>query len=164
MAQLLSQYSLTEIILFIISLLLAVKGAWDLFDYFKNKYNEKFNKDLNKKVKENELEQHYLKCEAQHNETIEIYAKLEDKLDTIVDSIDSIKTTVDDLVGSDMLDIKQFLVREYHYFVEQKKWIDDYSLNCILLRYEVYKKEGGNSYIDTLISEIKALPKHPPIE
>lgn len=164
MAQLLSQYSLTEIILFIISLLLAVKGAWDLFDYFKNKYNEKFNKDLNKKVKENELEQHYLKCEAQHNETIEIYAKLEDKLDTIVDSIDSIKTTVDDLVGSDMLDIKQFLVREYHYFVEQKKWIDDYSLNCILLRYEVYKKEGGNSYIDTLISEIKALPKHPPVE
>lgn len=164
MTQLLSQYSLTEIILFIISLLLAVKGAWDLFDYFKNKYNEKFNKDLNKKVKENELEQHYLKCEAQHNETIEIYAKLEDKLDTIVDSIDSIKTTVDDLVGSDMLDIKQFLVREYHYFVEQKKWIDDYSLNCILLRYEVYKKEGGNSYIDTLISEIKALPKHPPVE
>ena len=60
-----------------------------------------------------------------------------------------------------MHDIKQFIVREYHYFVEQKKWIDDYSLDTILLRYADYKQEGGNSYIEMLIDEIKKLPKHP---
>ena len=83
------------------------------------------------------------------------------KIDKVSDSVDTLSKRIDKLTESDMHDIKQFIVKEYHYFTEQKGQIDDYSLDTILLRYSDYKDEGGNSYIETLIDELKKLPKHP---
>lgn len=83
------------------------------------------------------------------------------EIEKVSNSVNNLSKRIDKLTESDMHDIKQFIVREYHYFVEQKKWIDDYSLDTILLRYADYKQEGGNSYIEMLIDEIKKLPKHP---
>jgi hypothetical protein len=162
MATLFAEYSLSQIIIFLIAIVVFLKGGWDLIDFFKGKYKDKFNKDYNQKEKEKELEQHYEACKEQHVETLETYNRLEDKIDNISESVSKLSDEVQRLTISDKNDIKQFIVREYHYFVEQKKWIDDYSLDCILLRYEDYKAEGGNSYIKTLIEELKALPKCPP--
>ena len=44
-------------------------------------------------------------------------------------------------MNSDKDAIKAFITREHHYFCYQKKWIDDYSLDCIEKRYEHYKEE-----------------------
>lgn len=154
MAELLSQYTIPQIILFIIALVFIIKGLWDTVDYFKNKYNQKFNKDYDTKTKEIRLEEFYEMAGEQHKEVMM-------EIEKISDSVENLSKRIDKLTESDMHDIKQFIVREYHYFVEQKKWIDDYSLDTILLRYADYKQEGGNSYIEMLIDEIKKLPKHP---
>lgn len=154
MAELLSQYTIPQIILFIAALIFIVKGVQDTIDFFKNKYNQKFNKDYDAKAKEIRLEEFYEMAGEQHKEVM-----LE--MEKVSESVDHLSQRIDRLTESDMHDIKQFIVREYHYFVEQKKWIDDYSLDTILLRYADYKQEGGNSYIEMLIDEIKKLPKHP---
>lgn len=154
MAELLSQYTIPQIILFIAALIFIIKGVQDTIDFFKNKYSQKFNKDYETKTKEIRLEEFYEMAGEQHKEVMM-------EIEKVSESVDHLSQRIDRLTESDMHDIKQFIVREYHYFVEQKKWIDDYSLDTILLRYADYKQEGGNSYIEMLIDEIKKLPKHP---
>jgi hypothetical protein len=68
------------------------------------------------------------------------------------------------LIESDKDDIKSFITKEHHYYVEQKKWIDKFSLDCIEKRYKHYKDEGGNSFIEDLMGELRKLPKQPPQE
>ena len=154
MAELLSQYTIPQIILFIAALIFIIKGVQDTIDFFKNKYSQKFNKDYKTKTKDIRLEEFYEMAGEQHKEVMM-------EIEKVSESVDHLSQRIDRLTESDMHDIKQFIVREYHYFVEQKKWIDDYSLDTILLRYADYKQEGGNSYIEMLIDEIKKLPKHP---
>ena len=162
MIELLKDYSLTQIVIAMVFMIIAVKGAWDLIDYFKEKYNKKFNKDYKKIKQIEDLENLHKICEKQHDETKQQYDKLTDKLDEITDSLDDLKERVDDLTASDMHDIKQSIVKDYHYFVENQNWIDDFSLDTLELRYNDYKKEGGNSYIEGLMSELRQLPKHSP--
>ena len=158
----LAGFSLMQIIICAVGIILAFKGGWDLFDYFKGKYEEKFNKDYSKKEKEKLLEEHYKNCREKHVETITIYNNLSGKLDHIEESIDNLTQRVDELTVSDMHDIKQSIVKDYHFFVEQQGWIDDFSLDTLELRFNDYKAEGGNSYIAGLMAEIRQLPKHPP--
>ena len=152
--ELLEQYTIPQIIAFVIGLVAMIKGAWDTIEYFKDKYRRKFNKDYDVKIKETKLENFYNKTQQRHEEVMA-------KIDKVSDSVDTLSKRIDKLTESDMHDIKQFIVKEYHYFTEQKGQIDDYSLDTILLRYADYKNEGGNSYIETLIDELKKLPKHP---
>ena len=63
------------------------------------------------------------------------------------------------LLESDKDAIKAYITRQHHYFCYQKGWIDDYSLDCIEQRYSHYQDEGGNSFISSLMTELRALPK-----
>ena len=161
MIDLLSKYDTTQVIIFIALVVIAIKSVWDMIDYFKNKYKEKFNKDYEQIESQKAIEKYYLEGKDQHQETLKVYERLENQLNKIENSVEKLSNKVNKLTESDMHDIKQFIVREHHYFVS-KGWIDDYSLDSIMLRYEDYKEEGGNSYIKTLVEEIKALPKQQP--
>jgi hypothetical protein len=65
-------------------------------------------------------------------------------------------------LSSDKDDIKADLTKDHHYFCYKKKWIDDYSLDCMQKRFERYVEEGGNSFIEKLMDEVKDLPNQPP--
>lgn len=73
-------------------------------------------------------------------------------------SIIKIDKTVDILVESDKEDIKSYIVSQYHKWMELG-YIDIYAYETILLRYENYKKEHGNSFVKKLIDEIELLEK-----
>ena len=165
MLDLIAAFTIPQIISFIILLLLATKGIWDLKDFFVGKYNEKFNKDYLIKEKEKELEAHYTHCKEQHGETLALYNSLNKKMDDWINQVGEKLVMFEDqlklLLESDRNDIKQSIVKDYHYFVEKQGWIDDFSLDTILLRYNDYKMEGGNTYVDTLVNELKNLPKTP---
>lgn len=166
MIDLLQNFSATQIIVFLCCFALAVKGAWDLFDFFKTKYQEKFNKDYFMKEKEKTLEEHYQKCFDQHKESVKKYNNLEIKIDNLTDNINNkfkdLDKRFDQLNDNDKHTIKSTIVKDYHYFVEQQGWIDDFSLDTIMLLYDDYSKLGGNSYIKNLVEELKKLPKAPP--
>ena len=88
--------------------------------------------------------------------------KIDDLTDTVNTKFNELDKRIDKLTESDMHDIKQAIVKDYHYFTEKQKWIDDFSLNTLELRYSDYKDEGGNSFIDSLMAELRKLPKRPP--
>ena len=167
MLELIETFTPLQIICYAVGLTLAVKGAWDLIDFFKNKYAIKFNKDYSKKKQEELLEEYHNDSIKQHEETIEMHNSLEHKIDELTEVIDTrltgLEESVDRLTVSDMHDIKQSIVRSFHYFVEQQGWIDDFSLDTLELRFSDYLAENGNSYAAGLMSEIRQLPKHPPV-
>ena len=66
---------------------------------------------------------------------------------------------MDTLTESDKDDIKAFITREYHYFVEQIGWIDDYSMDCLEKRYAHYVAYRGNTFVGELMKALRALPR-----
>lgn len=72
-------------------------------------------------------------------------------------NIEKLSKTVDLLIASDRDDIRAWIVEKYHYYKKYPEELDDYMMDCILKRYEHYKQEGGNSYIDEVIGKIKKL-------
>ena len=147
MTTLLSSYSITQIILFIVVFSLAIKGVIDFLDWAKGKMKVAYDK---KKTEED--------SEKSVTERID---NLESSIKDIADSVSKVTDKVDLLLESDKDAIKAYITREHHYFCYQKKWIDDYSLDCLERRYDHYIEEHGNSFIEQLMSEVRALPKKP---
>lgn len=140
-------YSLTQIIIFIILSALAVKEFINLIDWFLNR-GEKYFKNKNKE--EDKF--------AKYEEEIKALKENQEKMS---ESINKLSANVELLIDSDKDDIKSFITKEYHYFVEQKGWIDKFSFDCIEKRFNHYKDEGGNSFIEDLMNELRHLPKQP---
>lgn len=148
MTTLLSSYSLVQIITFIVVFALAAKGVIDFVDWARGKIKALYTKE---KTAEDEKK----------SETERI-DNLENSIDKITDSVNTIGSKVDLLLESDKDAIKAYITREHHYFCYQKGWVDDYSLDCLERRYDHYVEEHGNSFIEQLMNEVRALPKKAP--
>lgn len=135
MQTLLETFSLTEICLYTVLLLVAFKSVMSFFDWLST-WNTQFVETKYQKPKE-----------------------LQQAVQRMTKSIDGLTEKVDMLIESDKDDIKAFITRQHHDFCHHKGWIDDYSLDCIEKRYSHYRDEGGNSFINILMEEIRALPK-----
>lgn len=66
------------------------------------------------------------------------------------------------LIESDKESIKAYATERHHFFVYEQGWIDNYSLECLERRFVIYQHENGNSFVEGLMDEIRALPKQPP--
>ena len=137
MIDLLAAYSVEQILIFTILLALAIKGVISFFDWAHSRIHTKFSSD------------HHL------NENINKIYSLENKINNIASQVDL-------LIRSDRDSIKMAITKDYHYFCEQHKWIDDYSLECLERRYKNYQEEGGNSFIHNMMEEIRSLRRTPP--
>jgi hypothetical protein len=138
MTELLNNYSLTEILMFIIMLAFAIKGVIDFYDWAKKRIKE----PVDKAYTEKEMKQKVLDTLESHNE-----------------QIDKISKAIDILIASDKDDIKSWITEKHHYFCYELGYIDDYNYQCIEARYKHYKEEDGNTFIDSFIEDIRALPK-----
>lgn len=132
-----------EIITIIVTFALAVKGAISFWDWTKERLRKMFNK------------------ETQHEEVRHKIETLFESQQHLTETIEQVAKKVDLLIASDKDDIKAYITDKHHYYVYNQKWIDDYSLNCITERFNHYEQEGGNSFIHSLVDELKALPKQP---
>lgn len=61
------------------------------------------------------------------------------------------------LFESDKLRIKSDILRQYRRFAD-KGSIDVRSLDCLHQEYEIYKKEGGNSFVEEIMQLIDEIP------
>ena len=87
-----------------------------------------------------------------------IYQSLMNKYDSVLKEASMFdEDTLDMLVESDRDDIKSWLVQQYHYFMKLGS-IDDFSKDTIEKRATHYFTEGGNSYIENLLKQIRKLP------
>jgi hypothetical protein len=54
---------------------------------------------------------------------------------------------------------RSFLIDSHHKFCNEIQGIDDQSLQSMERRYLYYKSAGGDSFIDTLMEEVRDLPR-----
>ena len=156
MEELFTKYSLTEIILFIFVFFTSLKGFFTLWDYFYDKIKKHFKEETEEEQDKINITKLLANISAQ-NENINAQHTLDRQ--ELIKKIDETNATISVLLASDKDDIKSWITEKHHYFCYEKKVIDDYSLDCIEKRYQHYVDEGGNSYIATLMNEIRALPK-----
>lgn len=156
MKELLTNFSMSDIVLFVIIFAIAIKEAVSFYDWSKSRISATFNRTVRQKNKFTELEKR-----------VEVDAKKIDKLfeeqERILNSLEKIDKDINTLIQSDKEDIKSFITEQHHKFCYEQKWIDDYSLDCLERRYARYKEEGGNSFIKDLMNELRALKKTPPM-
>lgn len=167
MLDFLASFSVNQIIIYTIMLGLAIKGAIDFFEWCKDKYKQKFDKDYATLNKQETLEKHYIICQKQHQESMDRYKTLEGKIDQLTETmnqkVDKIESQLIQLTESDMHDIKGWIVEKHHLYVK-KGWVDDFTMDTLERRFSDYVAEDGNSYIAGLMTEIRALPHVPPEE
>ena len=137
MLDLLKNYSLTDIVIFIVMLSFAIKGAVDFYDWAKSRINT----TTDKKYTNKEMQKKVLGTLESHNEQIDKMAK-----------------SINILMASDRDDIKAWITEKHHYFCYELGYIDDYKLQCIEARYKHYKEEDGNTFIDGFMKDIRNLP------
>lgn len=151
MDTLLTQFSLTQIVMFTIVMASAVKGVISFFDWLQEIMTNVVHKKeqpKNIELKIEQLEQkYYNNIQELANKDLELQQRL-----------DGLSEKIDLLIKSDKDDIKAWITQQYHTFI-QKGSIDNYSLDCIEHRYEHYVEEKGNSFVKGLIEELRHLPK-----
>ena len=102
---------------------------------------------------------------SQQNAFTEMNRKIDlilSRLNSIEDRLNQTDERIKDLTISDMHDIKGWIVEQYHKFYNEQGWIDAFSAETIDRRFNDYKKEGGNSYIQELVDRLHDLPMDPP--
>lgn len=62
------------------------------------------------------------------------------------------------LVDSDRERIKTFITSEYHHWMD-KGYIDIYTLKGIEERFDKYRKEDGNTFVEDMMKELRALSR-----
>ena len=90
-----------------------------------------------------------------------LLAQMHTKIDGQDKRFEAVEKRLDDLTESDKNDIKSWITEQYQKFYVNQGWIDAYSADTIDHRYADYKKEGGNSFIDTLMERLHSLPMDP---
>ena len=157
MVELLKDYDIGEIISILVTFAIGLKGFIVFWDWAVDRIKKAFNQQTQKE-KEKAFVEEKIKFNRQELD------RLERKQKEMLGRLDYLAEKVDILVQSDKDSIKAFITKEHHYYCYEKKWIDDYSLDCIERRFGHYVKEGGNSFIEELMEEIRGLPKVAPCE
>lgn len=157
MIALLQHYSLSDILMFTVFLALAVKSLISFFDwayvYIKKFFNIHYSKINQKEALERRLQK-----------GSQVMTELKNNQQTTDEILKNLSAKIDLLINSDKDDIKSYITREHHYFCYKLGYIDDFSLDCIEKRFKHYSDEGGNSFIENFMKDLRALPIQSPKE
>ena len=154
MIELLSTYSIAEIIIFIIMIIIAIKEGVTLMDWVKDRAKNQFKKEDNSVDALKKLEE-------KNNEQDQRIDQILTNQQEMSLQVGTILSQVNNLISSDKDSIKAYITKEHHFFCYEAKWIDDYNLDVLERRYAQYKKEGGNSFVGQMMEDIRTLPRQP---
>ena len=138
-----SQFNLGQILIIIILLGLSAKGVITFFDWVKERLYKLSNKQLKSK------------------KTNEQIKNQEETINNLKKDVEKIQKSIDTLIESDKENIKAWITEKHHYYCYEKKYIDDYTLDCLERRFSRYEEEGGNSFVHNLMDDLRDLPRKP---
>ena len=141
--QLFSQFNLGQILIIIVLLGLSAKGVVIFFDWVKERLYKLSNKQLKSK------------------KTNEQIKNQEETINNLKKDVEKIQKSIDTLIESDKENIKAWITEKHHYYCYEKKYIDDYTLDCLEKRFTRYEAEGGNSFVHNLMDDLRDLPRKP---
>lgn len=127
----------------------------------KQSIEDKKDQDIQNRFKEQkDAIQNILETVANNNKATQ------DSLKEIRDENASLRRYIQILLDSDKDDIRAWITQEHHYYMTVGS-IDDYTLDCLERRFKHYQEEGGNSYVEGLMKDLRGLrkqPFYPPID
>lgn len=136
MVQFFQQYTLEATIIFLFMFGTALKQGYELVQYFRNKT---FNHVDKIREQEETLEK-----------VIKNIQQQQKQLQSITDKIDA-------LLVSDKDSIKSWIVMLYKQYKKDPSGLDSMQMDLLERRFSHYKQEGGNSYIDNLMQELREI-------
>lgn len=175
MIELLEKYSITDILIFLAFIALAAKEFFTFVDWSKKKIKEagleatldereeeKLN-EYDERIKANKSKMSYL--EKSINTSLEKIAQFEKDINQyseenkeITNQLEKLNNNISLLLDSNKDIIKTTLTEKHHYYYYTKRYIDDYSLECCEKLFQHYKEEGGNSFIEHFMEDLRSLP------
>lgn len=155
--KLLQSYSLSDILIFTVLLALAIKSLISFFDWGYDYIKKIFNINYYKINEKEELKRRLQKG----SQTMLTLEKNQQNTDKILQNL---ATKIDMLIDSDKDAIKSFITEKHHYYCYKVGYIDDFSLDCIEKRFKHYSDQGGNSFIENFMKELRALPIKQPAQ
>ena len=154
MAALLAQFSLETIIIISIA---ALVGAFKLYSWAQKMYQKKLSDDAAKIQQGRELQKRDTAQEERFEGGEARIAKLEIAIVTLTNIANKQQDQIDLLIQSDELNIKTWM-KEQHEKWMPKGFIDNYTYDLLEQRYAIYTKEGGNSWAEKIMSDLRSLP------
>lgn len=145
-------YSLSDIIIFLVLLAGAMMGMGKFFEWLFGSLKKVFDKDYLDKERQQVCQTRFTNLEGG-------YEKLQDSINHIIKQNDDMAMEITALTESDKDAIKAYIVERHHHFRYFTGWIDEHSLDTIERRWSRYKLNGGNSYVDGLMNELRHLPR-----
>ena len=136
MVQFFQQYTIEATIIFLFMFGTALKQGYELVQYFRNKTVDHVDKI---REQEEALEQVIKNMQQQKKQ------------------LQSITDKIDELLVSDKDSIKSWIVMLYKQYKKDPSGLDSMQMDLLERRFSHYKKEGGNSYIDNLMQELREI-------
>lgn len=136
MVQFFQQYTIEATIIFLFMFGTALKQGYELVQYFRNKTVDHVDKI---REQEEALEQVIKNMQQQQKQ------------------LQSITDKIDELLVSDKDSIKSWIVMLYKQYKKDPSGLDSMQMDLLERRFSHYKKEGGNSYIDNLMQELREI-------
>lgn len=144
--------SVEEVIILVIVMVLAIKSVWSAAEWIWKKIKDRLDitndKDRWAKNISNSLtvlDKKIDNLEIQNQKTHEEQERVNTSLALVQERLQE--------------NTRSYLIDSHHKYCYQIKSIDDLTLQSIERRYLFYKTAGGNSFIDGLMDEIRALPR-----
>lgn len=177
---LITQYSVAEIAILIILLGTSVKFIIELGQWFYKTFQAYFGKQQQEKIDQDGLIEKLDSLGLKIDSLGEKISTLEKRVSTAEGSVKSLKNKVHDMNDAivsleeqsqrseESLDLIQErlqnqardrLIELHHKYMYEYGMIDDIGLQSMERTYLYYKAAGGNTFIDTLMDEVRALPR-----
>lgn len=152
MTALLTTHSIEELILYVILVLFAIKVMMELFSYFFNKARLYFGVANEKELWRQEIRDTLNGI----SEEIDILKEQNNQTHQHQKEIDMTIALVQERLQEST---RSYLIDTHHEFCYKTGAIDYLTLQSMERRYLYYKTAGGDSFIDGLMEDVRALPR-----
>ena len=150
MEELLARFDLTDIIIMLTLLIIGVEKLIKAIDWLRARFRKSYDEENILKEEVEDLNKFY----EEKKVVDDGFAKVNARIDSICDLVNM-------LVESDKESIKAYITERHHFFVQERKWIDYHSMDCLERRFAIYEREHGNSFVEDLMNDLRQLPKMP---
>lgn len=178
MLELLTTYEISDILIFIVILALAAKEFISFIDWVKKKIDSFKQEEILDQKEQDKIDSYDAKLKANSDKILSLenrmsgleqrIEKTEKEFQTFLkqqneinDNLQALVKKVNILLESDKEDIKAYVTEKHHFYIH-RGWIDDFTLECIEKRFQCYKEEDGNSFVENLVNDLRRLPRQPP--
>ena len=175
-----TQYSAVEVLILLFTLAVVLKFTGELIDYFRNKarayFKEEEKEESEHLILVNKLTSISDKLDSLGTQISSVENRLEkaeNSIRSLENNICSLEKKVHDLNTQSAETEKSLqlvqerlqnqardrLIELHHKYMYDYKTIDDLGLQSMERTYLYYKAAGGNTFIDTLMDEVRELPR-----